>query len=104
MINFLNITEEELAEIVAVQCLNAQFSPDDPRVTDVINWINDTITNTVILSMVIEGKIGVSDVDSDGGIVFSQNEDSEETQEMKDSIIWNEISEIIKNKDQNNAS
>ncbi len=96
MNNFLKLTESELAEIVAVQCLNAGFSPDDPRVSDVLAWVNDTVINALILSMVVKGELSITGVDSDGGVLFDANE---LTPEEANSPIWSEISDIITRKD-----
>lgn len=97
MNNFLKLSEQDLAEIVATQCLNAGFSPDDPRVSDVLNWVNDTVVNALILSMVVEGEISITGLDTDGGILFKANE---EISARVNSPIWEEIADIIARKDE----
>lgn len=104
--NFLNFNDDELETFVCDICANANIKPSESdKIFYVCEWIHTTVVNATLISMIVENKIKVSDVDEDGikFVLTNQlNEYLSGAYPDNSSKIWQDISEIISANDNKN--
>lgn len=97
-----DLRDEELMDVVADWCIDAGIL-DEWKIEGVVKWVNSTIINGVILSMIHEGKLEVLDFNAEDGIICRLSEEFKalhpEVAFVK-SAIWKEIEEVIRSKEE----
>lgn len=97
--DFLNFSDSQLFEFIQNICIDANFDENsEKKVMGVVQWVNNTITNLTILSMIREGIVKITDFNENTGCTYKLTDEYEQ-KNYYNSKIWNDIQEVIQNKD-----
>jgi len=104
--DFLKITNKQLEQLIVDICEQANITGADyEKVCKLSEWLHNSIINANLVSMLVEGKIQVSDVDNEGVRFIMSNQANHKSNSPvthnSDAKIWQEIAEIISEKDKN---
>jgi hypothetical protein len=98
---FLEYDEKAFWDFIMGLCLNAGFTPgDEHKVLGVANYINSIRNDMAIVSLLSKGLIKITDFSEECGFSFAMaNEEAVRFDNLENSKIWKEISEIISSKE-----
>ena len=100
MIDYTELTNEKMAELIEEICLGSDLKTED-QVTNFIIWVNRVVVDITFLNLLTKKVAKLIDCDENEPMIRLCDEFLEENPQYKspeDSVIWRQIAETLKNK------
>jgi|APCry1669188970_1035186.scaffolds.fasta_scaffold167866_2 hypothetical protein len=102
--NILELNEEQVSDFITEICQEANIVEDErleSNLTDFVTWVESTLNNATLLSMIYKGNVDVK-YEPKEGFVYCLNEEFRDQHldvlPRDDNPVWQQISTLLQGK------